>query len=352
MARITFVAPPIDITGGMKVVCIYAHELGKLGHDVKVVTPGRRQIPLRKKMLGFARGRGWPTPRLDHCKGRNINLFELDSPRQVCESDVPDADIVVATWWQTAEWVNTFPASKGRKFHLIQHHEVFPHLPARSRDVYRMPFQKIVVATWLKDLMAKEYGAASTVVPNTIDRFEYYSQERDKQPKPTVGLLYSSVEFKGVATAIQTLNLVADKIPDLRILSFGTERLKPHLQLPSRSKYIRLPAQDKLRDIYRSCDVWLTASISEGFNLTALEAMACRTPVVSTKTGWPAEGIVNGVNGYLADGPDELADAVVKILLLENDGWRWMSEAAYRTMTTRSWAASAKMFERALLGRP
>jgi hypothetical protein len=30
------------------------------------------------------------------------------------------------------------------------------------------------------------------------------------------------------------------------------------------------------------CDAWMTCSRSEGFNLPALEAMACRTPVVLT----------------------------------------------------------------------
>ena len=37
--------------------------------------------------------------------------------------------MVIATWWETAEWVNDFPASKGRKFYLIQHHEIHPYLP-------------------------------------------------------------------------------------------------------------------------------------------------------------------------------------------------------------------------------
>jgi glycosyltransferase involved in cell wall biosynthesis len=32
-----------------------------------------------------------------------------------------------------------------------------------------------------------------------------------------------------------------------------------------------------------------------------MEAMACRTPVVATRTGWPAEAIVAGFNGACVD---------------------------------------------------
>src|SRR5208282_5263036 len=50
----------------------------------------------------------------------------------------------------------------------------------------------------------------------------------------------------------------------------------------------------------------LTASRSEGFNLPAMEAMACRTPVVSTRTGWPAEAVKTGINGVLVDVEDQV----------------------------------------------
>ena len=80
------------------------------------------------------------------------------------------------------------------------------------------------------------------------------------------------------------------------------------------------PPQSSLRDLYAACDVWLTASSSEGFNLPAMEAMACRTPVVATRTGWPAEAIVDGVNGACVgiDDVEALARETERLLRLSD----------------------------------
>jgi len=74
-------------------------------------------------------------------------------------------------------------------------------------------------------------------------------------------------------------------------VSFGNEQPRDELPLGERAEFSYSPRQDDLRNFYASCDLWLTASRSEGFNLPAMEAMACRTPVVSTNTGWPSEAI-------------------------------------------------------------
>ena len=116
-------------------------------------------------------------------------------------------------------------------------------------------------------------------------------------------------------------------------------------------EFHRAPSQSKLRDLYARCDVWLTASRSEGFNLPAMEAMACRTPVVSTRTGWPEESIVDGVNGWCVDIDDVhgLVQGIQRVLSLSDDDWRAISKGALRTVEHSSWEASARLFEHALV---
>jgi len=48
----------------------------------------------------------------------------------------------------------------------------------------------------------------------------------------------------------------------------------------------------------------------EPFGLVMLEAMACGTPVVAFRRGSVSEIVQNGVNGYIVDTVDEMADAV------------------------------------------
>lgn len=348
--RVTFLSPPLGMSGGTKVIAIYSDALQSMGHQVCIVAPSPAKIPIGAKLRSIAEGRGWPRPTLSTHVGKNLDVRTLDSARPIVESDLPDADVVIATWWETAEWAHRLPARKGAKVYFIQHHEIFSHLPARSRETYRLPFKKIVVAKWLQDLMANEYGDRNAdLVLNSVDRSEFYAPERGKQVQPTVGLLYSTVNFKGLDISLEALSRVQHNHPNLNILSFGAEKPTPELSLPQNATFHYCPSIKTIRDIYSSCDVWLTASRSEGFNLPALEAMACRTPVVSTPTGWPADGVVDGMNGRLATDAASLADAVNWVLERDQIEWRSLSEAAYQTNASPSWKHSAQLFERSLL---
>src|SRR5438552_1934194 len=80
---------------------------------------------------------------------------------------------------------------------------------------------------------------------------------------------------------------VREQIPELRVISFGMRSPAESLPLPAGTDFVQRPAQDRIRELYAQCDVWLCGSRSEGFGLPVLEAMACRCPVVSTKVGGP-----------------------------------------------------------------
>jgi glycosyltransferase involved in cell wall biosynthesis len=276
----------------------------------------------------------------------------LERWRPVVNDDVPDADVVIATWWETAEWVSALGPSKGAKVYFIQHHEIFPYLPVvRCHATYRLPLHKIVVAQWLREIMKAQYADdVVDVVPNSVDRNQFFASVRGKQSAPTVGFLYSTVHFKGLDVSLAALRSVREHIPNLRIICFGAELPRPDLPLPEGTTFSFSPPQNELRNIYSCCDVWLTASRSEGFNLPALEAMACRTPVVATRTGWPEEAVKSGTNGVLVNVDDQtgLAHGLEWVLSRSDQDWRHLSSNAFATAISGSWKASAEMFEKAL----
>jgi glycosyltransferase involved in cell wall biosynthesis len=272
--------------------------------------------------------------------------------RPATDQDVPDGDVVIATWWETAEWVRDLSPQKGAKVYFIQHHEVFEHLPQqRCRATYTFPMHKIVIARWLRDLMYSEYGDAHVdLVPNSVDQSQFFSPPRGRQPVPTVGLLYSSIRFKGLEVALSAIQRARRSIPELRVVSFGAEQPTPELPLPQGAEFTLLPHQDELRSLYGRCDAWVAASHTEGFNLPVMEAMACRTPAASTRTGWPEQAIVSGENGVLVDVGDAqgLANALGWLVTQPDDRWRKLSQRAYETATAYTWQDSAKLFEAAL----
>lgn len=353
--KVVFVLPTVNMSGGLRVVAIYAAALTERGHEVTLVSPPPRQMPFRRKIFSLATGRGWPTPtakKPSHIDELKVEHRVLDRWRPVENRDIPDSDVIIATWWETAEWVNNLKSSNGAKIYFVQGHEIYPHLPVgRCKATYRMPFHKIVVSKWLADIMLREYGDPFVdLVPNSVDHQLFFAPERGKQNRPTIGFLYSKSSNKGVDVSLEVIRRLHGRFPNLRVISFGTTNPSWSKEQSELIEFNCLPPQHVIRNLYSECDVWLTTSRMEGFNLTAIEAMACRTPVVSTNTGWPADAVVIGHNGALCDVDDVvgLTQGVECILAMSDAEWRTVSENAFATVKNSSWTTSANLFEAAL----
>ncbi|HXJ84546.1 MAG TPA: glycosyltransferase family 4 protein [Candidatus Methylomirabilis sp.] len=352
--RITFVLGHAGIYGGVRVVASLGERLRRRGHRVVIVsTPLPR--PTWRTHLRRLMGR-WPAPppeiRQSYFDGLDVEHRVLDRPRPVETSDVPDADVVIATWWETAEWVAAMPPAKGAKVHFIQQFDANVGAPTdRVEATWNLPMRKIVCSPWLADLARERFcDPHAVVVPNGVDPDLFHAPPRGKQAHPTIGLMYSTHPNKGCRESLGAIAMVRRRITDLRVVAFGVENPPRHLPLPGYASYTKLPPQPTLRDLYARCDVWLCASHSEGFHLPPHEAMACRCPVVSTRVGGPMDMVVDGINGYLVDTGEEhaLADRLLRVLSLDEDGWRAMSDAALRTAMEYSWDSAADLFETAL----
>ncbi len=352
--RITFVSPAPDLSGGQRVIATYASRLARRGHTVTVVTPPHRMPSLRGAACDALRGR-WPRRRSgeSHYEHAGVEVRQLDRPRSVVAGDLPDADVVIATWWETAEWVAELPPAKGAQVYFIQHHEVFDFLPVdRVRATWRLPLKKVTISQWLIGLARDEYDDPGAVlVHNSVDTDLFHAATRGKQKRPTAGLLYSSHWMKGCEVSLAALAKAKQHLPELRLIAFGHQHIDPRLLLPDWAEYQNTPPQTMLRSLYGRCDVWLCGSRSEGFHLPPLEAMACRCPVVSTKVGGSIDVIKPGLNGHLVDIGDEagLADALLRVLRLTDAEWRAMSDAAYATATRYTWDDATDLFEAALV---
>ena len=352
--KITFILPHAGLGGGTRVVATYAERLKQRGHDVYIVSTPRRQPKMRDGLKRFLRRYGGvKTLRRKRCHldDTDVQHYILDRKRPVIDADVPDADVVVATWWETAEWVNALSQRKGAKVYLLQGHEVFPGQPEnRVRKTWLLPLHKIVVSQWLADLAKNTYGDHHiSLVPNSVDTREFYSSTRRKPPHPTVGLIYSTAHIKGSDISLEAFAMAEKSLPGLGLLAFGMRKKQKDLPLPPKAIYFRKPSPNKIRDIYKSCDVWLFGSREEGFGLPILEAMACRTPVIATPAGAAPELLVNGGGVVMrTKDPLEMADAIVKICSLNENDWQELSEAAYNIATRYSWDNATSLFEQAL----
>lgn len=350
--KITFVLPATDLSGGVKVVAIYGELLQRRGHEVLVVTPSPHAPSLREQARAFVREGRLLRHEGSHLDGRSVNHRTVPHRRPFTDDDVPDADVIVATWWETANWVGRMSPKKGARVLFIQGYEALEGEERPDIDAtWRLPFQKIVVSRWLKDMAATRFGDASAIhVPNGVDFKQFDAPARPMASMPTIGFLTHNSPLKGTKTAYLAIEQIKRRVPNLRVLTFGASPADRRLAVPAGVEFHLLPAQDRIRDIYSQCDVWLCSSHREGFHLPPLEAMACRCPVVSTRVGGPEDFIEPGVNGYLVDVGDVegLAENTCRVLLGGGESWRRLSDAAYATALRHRWEDAALSFEHAL----
>jgi glycosyltransferase involved in cell wall biosynthesis len=349
--RITFLSPRSNLSGGLRVIATYARMLHERGHQVTIVTPGPESRGRKERLQAATKGDFSPVKtEPGHFDTLPFKIHETRRPDYRVEpEELPDADILVATWWEAAFPVASMHPEKGKQFYLIQHHEVHKFLPWQiSRATYYLPIKPIVISNWLNQILRHEYGRTDAIlVPNGIDLTQFHASPRDKAKRPTIGFMYSPWSMKGSDTVLETVQILKQKVPDLEVIAFGANPPTQKMPLPDGTVFHHRPEQSRIRDIYAACDVFLCASTSEGFFLPLLEAMACRCPLVSTRVGAAEDLIIEGTTGYLANIGDAaaLADGAQKILSLTAPEWRKMSDACLQTAQSHSWDKACDRLE-------
>ncbi len=352
--RITFVLPMFlsAPAGGFKVVYEYANRLQARGHEVTVIHPRnvQPQPGWREAIKSFL----WPY-KLRWQNRPLIKWFQLApevSVRLVSdlrESNLPSADVIIATAFQTAFAVNEFGAEKGRKFYLIQHFEDWTGDSETVRASWQLPMHKIVISRWLLDL-ANEWGENSNAsyIPNGLNFSEFYlTRPIEARDYPLVAMMTHTLPFKGTADGLEALRLLRERLPQAKAILFGVGP-RP-AEAPAWCEYVQLPTLGELRDIYNKAAVFLFPSISEGWGLPAMEAMACGCAVAAAENQGIRDFAQSGVNALLAPvrQPAVLADHLYQ--LLTNHALRArLATSAAESVRHFTWERAVKSLEELL----
>jgi mannosylfructose-phosphate synthase len=96
----------------------------------------------------------------------------------------------------------------------------------------------------------------------------------------------------------------------------GLNAIVTELELGNAVTFAGYVPDGELAPYYRRAKVFVLPSKFEPFGMTALEAMACGTPVVATNLGGIKDNLEDGVNALLVDpsDADELSGAILAIL--------------------------------------
>jgi len=168
------------------------------------------------------------------------------------------------------------------------------------------------------------------VIPNFVDltRFSLKAKDHFKKAIAPSGekILVHTSNFRSVKRTDDVIRIfakVVQKIPS-KLLMVGDgkdradcEQLCRDLGVCDNVRF--LGKQDAIEEILSVADLFIMPSQSESFGLAALEAMACKVPVISSNAGGLPELNIDGVTGYLKDVGDVDGMAEKAIYILEDE---------------------------------
>jgi glycosyltransferase involved in cell wall biosynthesis len=244
---------------------------------------------------------------LVHFQGGPGGLFVLKKP------SVPLIYTVHHTYYQQARYIR----SQGWKKILYQWEKL-----GYQRSNYIMcdsdSTQRIVL---------RHYGVRGIPcesIPVGVDKNRFFPLGLERIPNCLffLGRLESR---KGIDFLIKTIPIIKERLRDIQLFIGGDGLLKPHLDnfiktnnLENNVHLLGTIADSALNEWYNKVSVVIIPSVFEGFGLTAIEAMACGTPVIATDVDALRDVIEDGENGLLVPYNDIEALSTKILYLLKN----------------------------------
>lgn len=350
MKRINFVLPGSghDPVGGMKILYEYANRLTDQGYSVNVI-----HSPIYRKDFTF-----WERlkkyVRYIHRKLNNsyrpdswfkinnsVNLLWVPTLNQ---KYIPDADLVVASSWETAEFVSEYDQSKGDKYYFIQHFETWSGDKDRVLNTWKLPLKKIVSAKWLEDI-AYDIDEDVVRIPYGFN-FDFFKITKpiEKRDDNHISMMYHILEWKGCETAIEALRIAKESNEKLTATFFSAYPSPKNL--PDWINYYQNPSQQQLRDIYNNSAIFLSASVYEGWGMPGCEAMMCGCALVMTNVGGHREYAIQDETALLAFAGDSHKLANHILTLTNNRNLRIeLAKNASKYVKKFTWDYAIKKFK-------
>lgn len=159
--------------------------------------------------------------------------------------------------------------------------------------------------------------------------------------EPFILFVGSSFPYKNIKTLLKAFIDIKGKIQHSLII-IGRKELSPEpLQEDEKVRYLDYVSNYELPKFYSYADLLVHPSLTEGFGMTILEAMACGAPVISSKGGSLPE--VVGDAGILFDPEDSNKLSELILTVINNEGLRKdMIEKGFNNVKRFSWDSTAE----------
>ena len=247
--------------------------------------------------------------------------------------------------------------------------EVERHLINQSSEV-------ICCSNYMADQVSSAFSVQSDrlhVIPNGVNAAKFggevsitpVKQRYAKNGERIVSFVGRLVHEKGVHVLVGAVPKVLAAMPKVNFVIVGEGGMKDYLAkeawdfgVADHVFFAGFVDEKTLISIYRASDAAVFPSLYEPFGITALEAMAAKTPVIVTDTGGLAEVVEHektGIKVYV-DNSDSLAWGILRVLKNPGFAERIREKAYQKVLREYDWNSIAertmKVYNRALVAGP
>jgi UDP-glucose:(heptosyl)LPS alpha-1,3-glucosyltransferase len=236
-----------------------------------------------------------------------------------------------------------------------------PHIAdlAFERHCYRSsPAFVIALTPVVKTELEEHVGIDSErirVIPNGVDTEVFAPPESrvaarqavaaltGELPAEAITLLFAGYEFerKGLATVLEAMAAVGDE--RLHLWVAGSADAEPYERLAERAGVAArvrfLGHQAELAPLFQAADAFVFPTTYEPFGLVLIEALACGTPVITSRLAGMAGWMEDGAEGLLLERPEDSAElaAALRRLVAQREDWPRMQASARALAGEFSW---------------
>lgn len=202
----------------------------------------------------------------------------------------------------------------------------------------------MVNSQWTRDALVKQGVPVEkmAVVPLAYEADEM-EEEAPRRPDGPLRVLYlGQVNIrKGIQYLLEAAQMLDKKMFHIDVAGPIAIADKHVVTAPPNVTFHGAVTRDRVREFYRQADVFVLPTISDGFALTQLEAMAHGLPVVTTPNC--GEVVRNGIDGFIVPARDSKALAkVLETLSDDPERLEAMREAARENISRFSLEALGK----------
>lgn len=164
--------------------------------------------------------------------------------------------------------------------------------------------------------------------------------------KPFIMYAGNYYPYKNIGTLLKAFKLVKSSQPDLQLVLVGPEdyfqeKIKNQASNIKDVYFTGYVEYEELVALYKHAELFVFPSLSEGFGMPPLEAMAQGTPVLSSDASCMSEVLGDAAIYFDPKDPQELADEI-DAALNSPEEIKQLKQAGLKQVAKYSWAKTAK----------